>query len=359
MVSAVAVIAIALFALMGFKYYLDAEASKMRIQVGEAEFSARLGDFAQAEEQAQRVLDGIKGGENFGAYTVVEVAKFMSGDEASRLEAVRIAKQHYGAASTRTKALIINMLTGFVAAQRDDRFFNEIFSGEPFGALKVENDPFLTIRKFAELSNTLSPTSVATHQIATWHAARILSAQRLKLTVDERKGHAASIISLADEAATLFAQEEPLFETALFGELNTFQYHNQRAYLYGATAYVEPQYFMRSEEEYAILYTRYGEGRGDPIVQSWLPSAYLNNALFLRGFGGKARDEDVRNRLNSLVALVESDPDLYKNTFLNRIVALKGKTEATGGAEYRQFKQMASVSPEFKEFLARNGVVFQ
>lgn len=325
--------------------------------------SADQGDFRAAQVESWDVVRSSRGG-NLTALSVYDTSAFMTGNAASRINAIRATKEHYSRATNDpyTQALQVNKLLGFYNSARENYVYDEIFAGEPFQNFLVPGDKIGSIRKLAEHSIVLSPTTAAIFRLGQWNAEQI---ERAGTTVSaqERQLYADNILDVIESADKIIDSETVAIEGRPFDYTIKSRYFFWKSYLYSAVARVQPQYLEETKHNLNELVAYYNATRNEngekyPLIATRLPYAYANYAVALKDIHGEEARAEIESALNALIALIAENPEIHKGEYLaliRRGVAASEIDPEQASANYRALAQM---HPPFKAFLESYGWKF-
>lgn len=325
--------------------------------------SADQGDFKAAQLESWDIVRSSRGG-NLTALSVYDTSSFMTGNATSRINAIRATKEHYtrAAGDPYTQALQVNKLLGFYNSARENYVYDEIFAGEPFQNFLVPGDKIGSIRKLAEHSIALSPTTAAIFRLGQWNAEQIEKAGT-SVSVEERELYADNILDVIASADKIIDSETVAIEGRPFDYTIKSRYFFWKSYLYSAVARVQPQYLEDAKvnlNELVAYYdtTRNENGEKYPLIATRLPYAYANYAVALMDIHGEEARPEIEKSLNALIALIAEDPEIHKGEYLaliRRGVAASEIDPQQASANYRELAQM---HPPFKAFLESYGWKF-
>lgn len=337
---------------------------------GNAERALQLieeGDFNAAAMEARKAYDSASNEEEKQlARSALEVANFRGGGEQERLEAIRLTKETYTLlkGNAYRQSLEVNELLGYFNTAYEQSVFDEIFKGEPFEKFLVPGDKSLSIRKLAEHSLALWPSTEAEFRIGAWHADQILyGSGGKKLTKAERQDHANEILKVIASADALISEQKARVKDQPFGYMVEPRYFFWKTYLYGIVARVYPKYIDDARKSLDGLVASYDSSRDQlgnkrPLIAARLPSGYFTYATSLYRVKGEAVLPEVRANLDALVDLIGENPAVHTGSFL--------ATVRTGAASpelwdrnYKSYVDLAKVHPPFKAFLEKYGWKFE
>lgn len=325
--------------------------------------SADAGDFKTARRDSWDIVRSSRG-ENLTALSVYDTSSFMTGNAAARINAIRTTKEHYIRAEndTYTQALQVNKVLGYYNSARENYVFDEIFAGEPFQRFLVPGDKMGSIRKLAEHSIALSPTTAAIFRLGQWNAEQIEKAGA-EVSQEEKQLYADNILDVISSADKIIDSETQAIEGRPFDYTVKARYFFWKSYLYGAVARVQPQYLEEAKRNLDALVAYYNstlneDGSRYPLIATRLPYGYADYAVTLMKIHGEDAQSDIAASLDAMIALINENPEIHKGEYLalvRRGVAASEVDPAKASANYRALAQM---HPPFKAFLESYGWKF-
>ena len=247
----------------------------------------------------------------------------------------------------RIATTIANIYYGPVG--RDERVFNEIFTGEPFAGLRTD-DAFESTRRVYQWSYDLYPTARAALMLARWHVITPIERER-----DTRDAAVAEHVRMADallqEAADLFARERERAAPSPASRMAA-SYRYWRTYIRTMLAYLDPStYTTDYRSEYESIIDSFMRSPSTEVRQ-YVPYARWLYADFLVRIDGDT--DAAREQLREAVAAVNADPNRDVNEFLTFIKNTPA-TETTLITARNLFSNMIRdamrLEPTFRDFV--------
>ncbi len=333
------------------------------VQAGNAVDLAASGKFSEALVEAERI-NAESQGTNAVARSVIDTSKFLTGDSQSRIEAVRYTKESYAAYTGNglNQALQVNKLLGYLNSGFEQYVFDEVFSGEQFSQFIVPGDKASSIRKLAEHSIELYPTTSALFRIGQWDADRIRDLYgEWNATEAQKMTYANDILRIIAEADALIASETQQIDGRPFDFMVEPRYLYWKSYLYGVVARVRPEYIQESKNALVALEQVFETSRDEngnkiPLISTRLPYGYYSYALTLHEVKGSEAKAEIQQTLDALVTLVESNPGIHEGSYLSFIREFASRSRENQERYYKGYLELAEVHPPFKEFLQEHGV---
>jgi len=274
-------------------------------------------------------------------------------------EAVRTAKEI--AVDTRLsrarRASAANALLSFYYSARSRFIFDEIFTGDPFASL-AEGEEKDAVRRLAEFSMDLYPTSFAALRVAVWYSGELLDNK--SLTEDTRSEYKNSILELIKQADELIALELSQAETnqgytfdptSMLTRFHYWKGFNLAAATVGIPS--ESQDFERSFQEALSMY-KPNEVESDNIATTIVYTNFYY-AAYLHEIYKEERSGDQKILLENLVNIITSNPQLHQSGFIAFMAVERDRTPSMSDHNRRWFVELAEVSPEFYDFLTEYG----
>jgi hypothetical protein len=364
--SAVAIAAIALFMFWAYLQYVASVAIKQsnaslgaitsttdQLLMGNLDSAQSLARSVQETNADARVQVQARGLE--------ATALYLSGDTEERLKAIALLKQNYLDASgtPQSKASIINSLLGYISNSREQAIFESIFTGAPFDIFRVEGDYTGSIRKLANQSLGLYPTSYAIFQASLHDLAPLVNYDKTYTINDaEKRKHAEAIIADIKRADALFAQERSRTGLAV-REPATYYYW--KGLLWGAVATVQPEHLADSKEAYGQLVayyetTRDKNGATIPYIRILVPYAYSGYANALARVDAEKYKKEIVKQLDLYMAEVKGNEKVHESGVIAHIKNVAKSTTATQTYTISNYKRLAAIYPAYKQFLAGYGL---
>lgn len=341
--------------------YLNPEAQTQMVNA--ALESADAGDFKAARSESLEIVRSSRG-DNLTALSVYDTSSFMTGSAAARVSAIRTTKEHYARATNDpyTQALQVNKLLGYYNSARENYVFDEIFSGDPFQNFLVPGDKVGSIRKLAEHSITLNPTTAAIFRLGQWNAEQIEKAGDT-LSQKEKQLYADNILDVIASADKIIDAETAAIEGRPFDYTVKARYFFWKTYLYGAVARVQPQYTEEAKRNLNELVAYYNTTLSDtgeryPLIATRLPYGYADYAVMLMKVHGEEAKSEIAASLDAMISLINENPEVHNGEYLalvRRGVAASEIDPEKASANYRALAQM---HPPFKAFLESYGWKF-
>lgn len=324
------------------------------------------GRFEEAVAQAERV-DRESNGTNFAARSVVDSGKFMTGDQEKRIEAIRYTKETYAKleGQPHDQALQVNKLLGYVNAGFEQYVFDEIFSGDTFGAFLVKGDMGSSIRKLAEHSLSLSPTTEAAFRIGQWDADRIRDLYGTwNATAAQKELYADDILQIIKASDALIESEKGGVDGRPFDYMVEPRSLYWKSYLYGVVARVRPEYLDESKAELdklVAIYEKSGDANGkkNVLIAARLPYGYFSYALAVHEVKGAAGKSEAIANLDAMMALIAENPGAHDGAYLSFVRGGGARSRADQERSYNGYLVFAEMHPPFKVFLQQYGWKFE
>ncbi len=323
--------------------------------------SSRGRNFEDATRYAEQALTkNLSSLDRWEAQTLFALNLFLTGEEKKQIDAVRLLKDVYtglvqdAEAPQRFKAYTINKLIDLYYTGRPPRVFKEIFSEGPFVHLAQGGDEKLMMRKLAEFSNSIFPTSFAVLRETIWYSGELLDNK--KLTQSDRMLYREKIKSSLKEADLIFNNENNSY-TYSAPYTRAAGHNHWRAFNLGVIALDERDKRKDFEEAFQTVLSFRGQdtqGEERSIVTT-LPYTYFYYAAFLYDIFGQSRINDIHDNLQKLVTIINDDSELHRGIFLAFMKIERDKDLSKRDHNYRWFTELADVSPVFKEFLVSQG----
>lgn len=364
--SVIAIAAIALFLFWTYLQYVASVATKQsdaslgaitgttdQLLNGNLDSAQSLAKSAQETSADKRVQVQARGLE--------ATALYLSGDTEERLKAVALLKQNYldVSGTPQSKAAIINSLLGYISNSREQAIFESIFAGAPFDIFRVEGDYTGSIRKLANQSLGLYPTSYAIFQASLHDFAPLVNYDKTYSVTDaEKQKHAEAIVADIKRADALFAQERSRTGLAI-REPATYYYW--KGLLWGAVATVQSEHLADSKEAYDQLVayyeaTRDKSGATIPYIRILVPYAHSGYANALARVDAEKYKKDIVKELDLYMAEVKGNEKIHESGVIAHIKNVVKSTTATQAYTIANYKRLAAIYPEYKQFLAGYGL---
>lgn len=327
------------------------------------------GNFLATHESAQKILQTTDASSTAGqrAITAIVVADFWGGDMQKQIEAVRLTKEQLRTypGSPYNQALLINRLLGYITTAMEPQLIDEIFTGEPYGALRIPGDDIGSLKNLAEYSISKYPTSIAYFKVGIWHATSIFKHFDgiERLSAGELNGHIRAIEKILDDTNTLFPEEEKRILGRPYWEVQAPAFYYFQGFLNASIALVRHENLPRAEAAFQKVFDYYRErrtadGQGNIMIEARLVYTDFSLATFIYAIEGDARLPEVKGHLEQMIKRMEAHPDVHKNSFLAfmRETMLAGSAGTLGRwYSYDRFIQMSDLYPPFGDFLNGNG----
>lgn len=339
---------------------VDSSAQKLEM-LNQASDYLLVGNYRTARDEAVKLTGDADPFVSIRAQIILNEANFMIGTRESRLAAVQGAKNLFTRLEgyPEDQALVITSLLNYMSMDPDRYIFNEIFAPGPFSAFVVKNDYLGTVKNLAEYSVSLKPTTTALARVGWWHADKILNISRVHgLSEVERKATADEILKIIADHKDLLTQEITNHET--LNPMLKPNFYFWQASLYQAVARVYPEYIDEASDSLAALHNEYESTRGQDggylaTIAVLIPYAELYYAQALYEVEGETSLPQVREHLVALVETVETNPDIYRTSFIGMI-----ERQSSLAAQYRIFNhptysRFIEQVPEFRIFLESYG----
>lgn len=321
----------------------------------------KQGDYSRASMSAQEIAAATTDADAYlTAQRLEAYSRFMTGLTEERLAAVQITMDNYHAdvqaGNVRRQARDISRLLEYVTASREQAVFDAVFSG-PLATYNMNGDLAASLTALANYSMSLSPTTIAAFTSTVSHLYPLNNFDKVyNLTPAEKKEHAEALLPLIERAKSVYASESRIpGNTDIMGPA---RYHYWLGVLYGALATVDPQYLDESEAAFQEIFNYYDSARDEngnpyPLIESRLPMADYNWALYIYKVTGDERKADIAMHLDRLIARVQANPANYENQFLPLI---RQMVLGTALSQKESFLALADVHPPFASFLASYGL---
>lgn len=321
----------------------------------------KQGDYSRATMSAQEIAAATTDANAYlTAQRLEAYSRFMTGLLEERLAAVQLTIDSYHTntqeGNVRRQARDISRLLEYVTASRDKAVFDAVFSG-PFATYNMDGDLAASLTALANYGMSLSPTTIAAFTSTVSHLYPLNNFDKVyNLTNAQKQEHVQALLPLIERAKTVYASESRIpGNTDIMGPA---RYHYWLGSLYGAMATVDSQYLDESETAYQEIFNYYDSARDEngkpyPLIESRLPMADYNWALYIHKVTGTERMDDIAMHLDRLITRVQANPSNYENQFLPLI---RSMVLGTALSQKESFLSLADIHPPFAEFLASYGL---
>ncbi len=295
------------------------------------------------------------------ARSTLALSSFASGDEESRINAVRIVKQDFLIVrSDLDRALAINKLLAYIMTGEDQYIYDEVFTGEPFASYRVEGDWSGSLRKLAEFSLSFYETPQALQRVAFWYAARLTNYdKKYSLSKGQKEEYIDQILALIARIDGVYPGYERTLANRSYEYLLPTQHAFWKTYLYAVVAQSgRPEYLVQSKQALDEL-VRISEAAVDaegnviPLASISVPEAefiYAKAVFLIKKEDGY---EEVRYHLGRAVSVTEANPGLQEGTFIAIM-----RNAALTPERHKIIPKLAALDPNFKVFLQKYGWKF-
>ena len=317
-------------------------------------------DLGEAYTSAQKVLLEEEAGSSrwVWANLIASDALFYGGLENGKRDAVELVTERYRVAKNNSeRADAINHLITFYYTDRNRGVYEYIFSKDEFSEFRKEV-PADSVRALAEHSLSLKPTSHAHFFVANWYAGELLDNEELE--DDTAREYA---ITLADEVAkaeeVFLTEERPRLAQQVLGISGVPFFFHWKGFLLGAAAGAQSRYLtdaLNSFDQVFDFYTRYSQAA---LIETILPYSHFYKAAYLNAYAGEDKSDEVRAHLGALVERVLSKQSIHETGFISFVKIESVRAESEQDHNHRWFRELAEVSPRFKDFLERHGWDFE
>lgn len=342
----------------------EKDSSQARQAYQSALYLSQGGEFSEAvnvTSQAINNLNTSSGVEWSKLRSVLETSKFLGGDREERIEAVSLTKERYTKeTSAYNKALQINKLLGYITNAFEQHIIDEVFTGEPFNHLYIAGNRIASIKNLAELSYATYPTTAALFRIALADASPLYGLDVNPLSNSDKQHHAEAILELLKTSESLIENDIKDIRGRPYEEIIPIRYHHWRGLLFGAVSLVKPEYLTQMEDSFGAVFSEYekhkaADGSYTQNIEASIPYSDFAYASFIYSVGGKSRESDAKQHLDRAVRLIAMHPETHKGSFIALIDRVR--SEQCDGCWFneKRVKQMAAISPSFKNFLNQFG----
>ena len=364
---AILLLIVAVVAIVGFQ----SKREKMsRAWAGQTALDALRGDFTGVATRAQEFIATHAPDNRYydDALVLLEVSQFWSDDPQEQANAIRQAKERYifEEGNPVAQAAITNRILEYLQAY-DEAVFTETFTGPPFSPLLAEGDFQTSVKNLAEHSLSLWRTSTALLQVAQWHATQGIRHYDgfIKLSKSEIEAHRDAVVEALEEADALYAEEERMIKGQVFAPLYLQNFFFFRGYLYGVLSLYDKKYLSESDYSFQQVTGLYedsldAEGVGAAMLETRVPYALLDQALFWRAADPKGNKETIKANLDRIAQMVNNRPDIHERFFSSFISQVQGYQTGLGmWLTASRIERVSQFSPAFRDFLEENRWEFE
>lgn len=336
------------------------ESSRQSEMIDRANELMSAGDYQAALEEASKLLSDSNPSISIRAQRLANEANFLIGTKESRIAAVRGAKDLFVRLEgyPEDQALVIVSLINYLGIASDAYVYEEVFARGPFEAFLVPNSNVDSVKKLAEYSLTLKPTTTALARVGWWYADKILEVTRsYDLDEQAKRAVADEILKIIETRRNLLPQEINAAPSSYMLKTNFYFW---QASLYQAVARVYPQYIKEAEESLAALRQEYESNigqNGKPLatIAVLIPYAELYYAQALFETKGEESLPEVKEHLSALVAVVKTDPETHRGGFIALIESQASLPPRYQIFNHPTYSRFIEETPEFKTFLESYG----
>ncbi|QQG38191.1 MAG: hypothetical protein HYS26_01385 [Candidatus Kaiserbacteria bacterium] len=329
---------------------------------------AEGGDYAAASREAEEGIalwseDTVAGQR---ARSVKVTADFWSGEKEKRLDAVRATKVQLqeSPGTPYNQALFVNRLLSYMTTAMEPEIIDEIFSGE-FASMRVPGDDVASLGKLAEYSLSKDYTNLANFKVGIVHAAELFKHFDgvKQLSSAELAEYVSAIRKVISETSSHLEEEERRMYGRPYWELQAPAFYYFQGFLRASIALAYPEYLPSAKEALRQVEQYYRDRRtesGGPnkMIEARVVYTNFSLATFMYAIEGEQSKPQVQAALQTIIDLVEADPEAHKGAFLTfmRQTLEDGPDQPKGRwYSYGRFVQMADLYPPFKQFLNSYG----
>jgi|TARA_Y100000310_G_scaffold178905_1_gene178861 hypothetical protein len=252
------------------------------------------------------------------------------------------------------RVLAINAIINiYQFSAQDPVLFDLIFEDAPFAELYNGSDKELALRKLAEYSRELFPTTFANFRISIWYGAQVLNSN--DLSEKEKNAHLNTISDLVNESNRLFANELEVSYALGFSSMSFYQNKAFNLFPLAVSNRVLAEEVDNAFNQAFAAYDQYHEN--EPILDSILPYTYLYHAIFLHIlFPDGEKGSIITRDINALARIVAENKELHKTNFLTYLHKLHVGLESPYLVD--GVRNLGESYSDFEEFLVENGLNF-
>lgn len=293
------------------------------------------------------------------------------------VKGIQLMKQNLAQAQTlQLQAIALNTIATAVFNAQNPSVYAEAFRDVPLRALLNASSSVQSMNNLINYSIQTYPTSDAYLLLARQDGDVIIAGLKAGSSKPLDKSDAAQklreaqvqdIVSFVQKADTLSVQEQQSKQYLSPYEVAVIPGRDLLAgFALGAAARVNPDFLPKAEQRLsaaaeAATATKDAQGNAYPILEKIATNAEILHARILHAVTGIKRSADVEAHLVAFVGLIKTNPSFY-NSFYVLFNQLKSAATATKGTalagRYREYVELAAISPEFKTFLQSRGWSF-
>ena len=366
--------ALAAVLLGGLVWYAPWREQKFPASLGEAIVSVYTARSEKAIENAYAYLEEGDGRFDVSARTIIAQETINTSTTTEDIAvAIALWKENFASARTQyAKAVAVKQIAR--ALFMTNAPYRDVFHDDFFKSLRVKDDPRRSLENLIRYSISLHPTAGAYLLLARQEADSILESMQAGSSepLDDSpaaaarlRESAAKIGEYVDEADLLTGEDILRAESTLYAPLIGPSLAYWRGHALAAAAHVDPSYLAEAERSYNSVYVASAietEGEELPALERLKAETEFAYARALLRVEGKARAGDIRVHLERFVAFLAAHPERHEIPYANIAFAQSAAQlqtpdtrEQLRARRYREYVQLANLSPQFKTFLEAQG----
>ena len=298
--------------------------------------------------------------QNIAAFAKLEIAQnnFLKFNQENIRLAIESAKEIIANETIRQslRAWSVNRLLDFYLTNRDPKIFQMIFDDDKYKLFAISDDKKLAVRKLAEYSNGIFPTSHAKLRIAMWYSGELLDNKNLDGKTKKEYGD--MIADLVKEAERLFNAEVQRGSHPV--EISKANFYHFKAFNLAALSLAglnKPDEKNLFEQAFldALRLNKPKNGQEDIRLKELLAYTDFYYGAFLYEIFGKLRITEAQGHANAVAENVKNHPNPELHPFYSFKTAERTRDPAERDHNYRFFLELASISDPFKNLLIQSG----